>query len=39
MAIVNWALIREPLNWATVVVVCLFGLALLAIVAPEPDDA
>jgi hypothetical protein len=37
--IINWALIRSPWNWATVAVMALFGLVLLAVLFPEADNS
>lgn len=33
--LVNWGIIQSPYNWATVLIMALFGLALIAIVSPE----
>lgn len=32
---INWAIISSPYNWATVIIMALFGLALIAIISPE----
>ncbi len=37
MTFINWDLISHPYNWATVVLMALFGLALLALISPEPQ--
>ena len=37
MTLINWELIAHPYNWATVILMALFGLALLALVSPEPQ--
>lgn len=31
----NLGILANPLNWVTVVVMCLFGLLLLQMIAPE----
>jgi hypothetical protein len=31
----NWELLREPYNWATVIIMALFALVLLSVVSPE----
>lgn len=36
--LINWELMREPYNWAVVVLMCLFALVLLSIVWPEGQD-
>lgn len=35
MQILNLDLLKEPYNWAAVVIMALFGLMLLAVVSPE----
>ncbi len=37
MEIINWPLIANPYNWATVLLMALFGLILLALMFPEPS--
>lgn len=32
----NWAILASPYNWATVILMALFALVLLALVSPEP---
>ena len=32
---INLDLMRNPLNWATVFLMCLFALVLLALLAPQ----
>lgn len=34
----NWALLSSPYNWATVIIMALFGLVLLTLVSPQSDD-
>jgi hypothetical protein len=36
---INLDLLKNPLNWATVVIMIAFGLLLLAIVSPQPDQS
>lgn len=36
---INWAFIRSPWNWATVLLMALFGLMLLAFLFPEPAQS
>jgi hypothetical protein len=38
MNILNWSLIQSPYNWATVAIMALFGLVLLAVLFPEPSN-
>ncbi len=35
---VNFDLLRNPLNWATVVIMIAFGVLLLAVIAPQPSQ-
>lgn len=37
MSLINWALIKEPYNWITVVLMTAFALLLLSIIMPEPS--
>jgi hypothetical protein len=37
--LINWELIREPYNWAFVVLVLMFGLVLLHLLSPEEAGA
>lgn len=39
MSLINFELMRSPYNWATVVIMALFGIALIAIVSPERSDS
>lgn len=34
-SLINWGLLANPYNWATVIIMALFGLILLAVVSPE----
>jgi hypothetical protein len=33
--LINWDLIRNPLNWIIVVIMCLFALTALSILYPQ----
>lgn len=33
--LINWAILREPYNWATVMIMALFAFALISVVSPE----
>lgn len=35
MRFINTEIISQPYNWVTVIIMALFGLALLAIVSPQ----
>lgn len=35
MNIINFELLKNPLNWVIVAVICLFALLLLHIISPE----
>lgn len=35
MRFINTEIISQPYNWATVIIMALFGLALLAILSPQ----
>ena len=37
MSLLNLDLLREPYNWITVFLMCVFALALLAMIFPPPD--
>ena len=37
MQLINWDIISHPYNWATILIMALFGLMLLALVSPEPS--
>lgn len=37
-ALINWELVRQPYNWAVVVLMCLFALILLSLIWPEDAD-
>jgi hypothetical protein len=39
MSIVNFELLKSPYNWATVIIMALFGIALIAIVSPETSGS
>lgn len=36
-AVLNWDLLKQPLNWVIVFVMCTMALFFLAIVFPEPN--
>lgn len=36
MRLINWEMLREPYNWAILILFTLIGGAILALVAPEP---
>lgn len=38
-ALINWDLLKQPYNWLIVGLICLFWLALLAIVWPQEPAA
>jgi hypothetical protein len=37
-AFINWELVKQPYNWAVVFLMCVFALALLSLVFPQPSD-
>jgi hypothetical protein len=36
---INWSLIREPYNWATVIIMAIFAFVLIVVVSPEASEA
>lgn len=39
MNLINWDIIRQPLNWATVFLMVMFALIFVALVFPEPSQS
>jgi len=35
--IINWAIISQPYNWATVLIMALFAVVLISVVSPEAE--
>jgi hypothetical protein len=36
--IINWEIVKHPLNWLTVFAMCLIALVLLAIIFPQQSS-
>lgn len=36
---INWAIISQPYNWATVLIMAIFAFVLIAVVSPEASEA
>lgn len=36
---INWSIMREPYNWATVLIMAIFAFVLISVVSPEASEA